>query len=609
MFRNRKTPVYHHLLVLAAAVIVVFSCNKPFPNTLEDEGGDDTTGVNLTQNKVLFIIADGVRGDALRVATIPNLSAMTGSSIYTTNGIADYERAFQPFSNENAWSNLLTGVSQTKHLVTGTDFSGNAFASYPSFFTRLKTARPTLRTAAFTSSASLRTNLLADATASQSLADDAAVKAATLTELKNPDAGLVMAQFKGAQTAGDQFGYDNNVPQYLAAITQVDGYIGELMTELSRRPNAASERWLVIVASGKGGTTAAPPTDVTAYGDAQRNTFLFFYYPKFISRVLEKPVDSRGAGTFKGTTVRLYGNPNDATGGGANIVVQNKVGETDQRALDVGQGPYTFEAKVKFFPKSGNVYTYSNMPFLCKTQQRSGSGTNSGWAFFKNGANITFWFRSDGATSGTRTNTEFNLTKVIADSNWHTIGFTMQRVANSFFATAYVDGVAAGNGTLANVPAGDGITTPAPMRFGFNDNAFSSDYVNMAISDVRVWKALLPDNVIYQYSCLPGLPPAAHPYRSSLAGFWSNRDGSGTDNTIIDQTGNGRDAKVTIGGPGTIQWRGFSEVNNNICPEPESEFFRKVPTSMDVAFQVLRWMGINSAVTDGRAWLTSYDGL
>lgn len=596
--------------LLLTALLIFFSCNKPFPDELEKEGGDDLAGIGQVQPKVLLVIVDGARGEALKYAAAPNLTTLADNAIYTGNGIADYERADQPFSNENAWANLLTGVTQTKHKVVGNDFSTNDFTSFPSLFTRLKAERPGLRTAAFTTSASLKASLLSDATVAENLGDDAAVKTAAVAEMKNPNAGLVMAQFNGVQQAGEQFGYEETVPQYLAAIRQVDAYIGELRTELARRP--ASERWLMIVASSNGGPTNNPRTDITAYGDTRRNTFIFFYNPRFTIKPLEKPADSRGAGTFSGTYVSLYGIPTSTTIPGVQAVVQNSAaGSTaTPTALDVVNS-YTVEAKVKLFRGANNAPPTSNIPFFSKTPQRSGSGTNSGWAFRTGGNNeIWLWFRSDNPTTANRKAVEF-LVGRITDNNWHTLGATFVVSGNSVIGTAYLDGIAAGSANLSGLANGEALVSTSPIKLGFNDNAFvANGNVSTAFADVRVWNEALPANIIYQYSCLPGLPPSSHPYRNKLVGFWSCRNGSGTTSTLPDETGNGRD--VVVSGTGTIQWKPFSEINNNICPEPESAYFRKVPNSVDIPFQIYRWMGINNSNTwglDGQIWVTSYDGL
>lgn len=618
MHKFLKTSGQFAGIVMVLVAAVTFSCNKPFEDSLSNNiTGTDTV---KTGYKVLYVIMDGARGEAFGASARPVLRGMEENGIYTTSGLGDYERKDSSFTNENAWANMLTGVTQSKHLIKGTSFAGNALDKYPTFVSRLKTLRPDVRTAAYVSSASLKDNLLADATVSQTLANDAAVQTAVLAELNNPAADIIVAQYNGIQQAGDQFGYDNNVPGYQTAILQMDGYIGALRDAVVSRPGFSSESWLIIVASSDGGITTTAPADVTAYGDPRRNAYVLFYNPRFSTRLVEKPANTRGSGAYTGNAVRLYGNPNTTTGGGGtNVIVQNKAGEANQLALDPGQGPYTMEARIKLNPRPDGTYNYSNgggMPFLSKARYRYNGdygGVNSGWSIFRNGTNTTLWFRSDGAVSGTRVGTEFNTATAINDGAWHSLAFTISKAGTSVSIKAYVDGLASGAQQLTLASEADGITSAAPLTLGYNDNIFGgTNYMDMSIADVRIWRATLPADVIYQYSCLPGRPPVSHPFFSSLAGFWDGTVGSGSDNMILDETGNGRNALVNANNGGTIQWKSFSQTSNNLCPAPDDAYFARVPNTRDIPLQILRWMGINSVSApqlDGRIWLSSFDNL
>jgi hypothetical protein len=600
---------------LSAACVLLLgvgmpSCNKAFDNPLDPQEGDNLQGVSLQQRRVLLVMIDGARGAALRNAAAPNLITIADNSIYSTDALGDYERPDFSFTNENAWANLLTGVSQTKHRITD-DLTNSQLAQYPTIFTRLKEVMPNTRTVAFTSSNQLKNVFLTDATQSQVLANDLAVKTAALNEIGTSNTQLITAHFNGTQLAGDQFGYEVNRPEYISALRTLDGYIGELRNALAARPS--NEKWLMVIASTNGGPSTESRNDITAYGDTKRNTFIFFYNPKFTILPLEKPADSRGAGTFFGTTPFLYGNAS-GTNTGVNIVVQNAPGETNQNALEIGDGPFVVEAKVKIFPKPGtNSYAYNNMPFFSKASRRVNAATDAGWSFFRlSNNNIQCWLRTNGGSGDPANQRSFEFTvRNHADSNWHTLGMKVIKDGTAWTVTTYWDGSPATSSTQT-IANGERFTTTAPMRFGFNDASFSSDVINMSIADVRVWKANIPDNIIYQYSCLPGLPPSSHPFRNQLVGFWSCRNQSGSATEIVDETGNGRNGLVNRTGSGVITWRGFREVNGAICPEPDTEYFRKVPNSTDVAYQIYRWMGVNRTSNwglDGKIWVSNYDGL
>src|SRR5690606_3777429 len=63
------------------------------------------------------------------------------------------------------------------------------------------------------------------------------------------------------------------------------------------------ENWLVIITSSAGGAIANPnPDDLTAYGDSKRNTFTYFYSPKFTRKYVVKPNSTDVP--FEGNVVR-----------------------------------------------------------------------------------------------------------------------------------------------------------------------------------------------------------------------------------------------------------------------------------------------------------------
>src|SRR5687767_12029714 len=76
-------------MLLVGALALVFSCNKPFPDTLPDSGGNDLAGIGKVEPKVLLVIIDGARGEALKYAAAPNLTTLADNAIYSGNALAD----------------------------------------------------------------------------------------------------------------------------------------------------------------------------------------------------------------------------------------------------------------------------------------------------------------------------------------------------------------------------------------------------------------------------------------------------------------------------------------------------------------------------------------
>jgi len=589
-------------VMAVSAMAFFFSCNKDFPNTLTDAEVVDSTFAAKMERKILLVVVNGARGEAVRTANIPNMVGLNDNAIYSWNALTEYNNVGNPIADATGWANILTGATSNEHQVTSNDFAGNNLAAYPTFLSRIKTAKPTAKTSAFISTASLKTNLLADATQVQEFATDASVHTAALTELGTGTSSLVLVEYNSVAMAGDAYGYENTTAQYMNAITQVDTYVGALVERLKSRTTYKEENWLVIITSNKGGATAAVPSDLSAYGDSWRNTFTIIYQPKFTPQFVPKPISSRGFSPYKDSSLRLYGRPTDATGG-TRVIVQNKAGETSQTLYDLENGALTVEAKVKFNKNASGNYEYSFPPILSKLTARTGS--TAGWSIFKNGNGFTAYL-SDGVTnvqlggSGVAT---------ITDDLWHTIAMVMYRDGSVFRVEFYKDGVLAINGSFTSAAS---ITSTAPLTIGFQPEVFSTAYVDMQMTDVRIWKARILPSIIDRYDCFNAIPPD-HPNYASLIGHWSTVKSklNTVDNSFEDLTGNGRVGLINAANGGTIQWTKFDEVSQNLCPTGDEGYYKIVPNNIDISLQVMHWMGINTTSFNlkGRSWITGYINL
>src|SRR6186713_2147400 len=253
-------------IFIIIAAIIFSSCNKGFDRLLDNNEYEDTTGTVAKASKVLFLVVDGARGEAVRKAQAPTLQTMSDHAIYSWNSISD-----TLYDNATAWADLLTGVHKEKHGVMGT----NLHPAYPVFFKHIKTRMPAFRIAAFSAADSLGNMLITDADVNRTFGDnDGAVTAALLEELKVDSAGLIFGQFGAVAAAGKAYGYDVSIPEYKAAILQVDAYIGDILSAIKQRSNYAKEDWLVIVTSGNGGPFALDPADddATILSNTKSNT-------------------------------------------------------------------------------------------------------------------------------------------------------------------------------------------------------------------------------------------------------------------------------------------------------------------------------------------------
>ncbi len=200
--------------------------------------------------KALLIGIDGMRADCLTAANTPNLDTLIANgSIGPTCQSEDISLSGP------CWSTILTGVHRAKHLVVDNSFSPNAFATYPHFFARVRTACPDVRTASIVHWAPVNDAILqghAD-TILTNLTDDG-VRDACIAALSADTADLIYLHFDDVDHAGHTFGFSPAVPQYIAAIEQEDARVGQIVAALQARPTYANEDWLVVVVSDHGGS-------------------------------------------------------------------------------------------------------------------------------------------------------------------------------------------------------------------------------------------------------------------------------------------------------------------------------------------------------------------
>ncbi len=578
-------------LGMALLSLLFFGCNQEYPNLLENVGNDSIT-VQGNEPKVLYIMVTGARGQAIQDANTPTITQMAKHAIYTFDGIGDYEQPFDSFTVRNAWANMLTGVTQTK-TETDTLWTENKLDEYPTFISRLKKSYPDWKTVALVSSDELKNKFLTDATTSKSFGgdDDATVQAAIDELQSDEEVKVLITQLSAVEQAGDQYGYLSTTPEYVDAIEKVDAQIEQLLQALKSRESYNREKWLVVVASGKGGDKTPPggmPTDATGYDDMRRNTFVMFYNPQFQNYYVPKPANTSGAGPFIGKTVKLYGGQGKAG-------VTAEVDASDQSMFEPGDGAMTVEAKFKFLPAN----TANNAIILSKGRDYGGI---QGWAVRTFGDNLIAQIQPNEGGS-----LDIESSVKVDDNMWHTLALVIWKEGNTFYAKFFVDNILAGL-SHSDLPAGVKITSSAPLTFGYHYYLWGTPPV-MNMTDVRMWDVRLPDDVIKEYSCIPGMVPATHPYFNELIGFWPCREGSGdVFHNLLDPSGD-YDAHLKSMDEGTIQWMPFNEVSPNICPAPAPAYYRMVPNSVDIPFEIFQWLGVNVPAQwklDGRGWVTGY---
>ena len=143
----------------------------------------------------------------------------------------------QSTSSGPGWSSILTGVWKDKHGVQDNSFAGDNFAEFPHFFRRVKELDPDANLSSIVSWGPIDDNIVAAVDAWTTLRArgsgataairDRSVRDQAVSYLNNSDPDVLMLHFDQVDIAGHSVGYNAAAAGYRAAISNVDGYIGD----------------------------------------------------------------------------------------------------------------------------------------------------------------------------------------------------------------------------------------------------------------------------------------------------------------------------------------------------------------------------------------------
>ncbi|MBB2144498.1 DUF4983 domain-containing protein [Pedobacter sp. LMG 31464] len=585
--RKQQLIVINSLGFMSLLLVLLFisSCNKDFPNTLREGYPNDTTNLKEGKRKVLYIILDGVRGNAVKTLSPPNITQIVRKSIYTFDGLLDPKST--AVNNGNGWANSLTGVTSAKHKVLTDDFANNQLTAFPTLFTRLKQQSPNLRTVSIAATNAFNTNLAVDATAKVDAQNsDVKVKDAVVEELKRDDAGIVVAQFHSADEAGAANGYTDSSVPYTTAITQIDTYIGNIITALQARAGFSKEDWLVVIASNKGGyiTPAPGDSDLGAFGEGAKNTFTIFYNPKFTQQFVPKP--DVNTIPFSGFAPRLV----------STATTRNVLAADNNTTIgNFGTtGDYTLIFKVRADHASVGGYP----PIIGKElnfQQNS-----PGWVIFTNGSDWNFKANGTQQMGGAPA----GATRTFRDGLWHTIAVKIYTENGSRYVKGFQDGKLAGGPlTSGNGTYTANMSSTTPFTVGNIPTSESTvGAVNVLIREVAMYNVAMPDATITSYMRKTEVLPT-DPNYANLMGYWPLTEGSGL--TGADKSGKAPNLKFSP----SENWTSFLDSSPNLSPPVSDAAYAVVINNVDIPMQIYQWMGVAPPATwnlDGKIWKLLY---
>lgn len=567
----KKTLIVDKLRMLVIGLIALsqFSCNEDFPNILKEEYNNKEMGVSL--NRVLIVVADGIRGNALTDIDPENMRKIARNSFYTNSSLGDYRKGV-PFSKATGLANIFTGVNSNKHQVT-TDLQNLDTEQYPTLFDRLKSDYEDFNSEAFTTDGTVYDKVFDGVDKKELLNSDEEVLSKVKETIKGTESEMIVAHLSNMYKVGQAHSFESTDLNYKDAILKFDTQVLDLIGALESRPNYKTENWLVVITSSVGGPIAyVDPNDATVFSDHLRNTFTYFYSPSFTRKYQARP--SLSSLPFVGSGIRVnFG----ASGNNATSAQLEDVSKMNFAA----QQNFT----ITFFFKQNTENTDHNYPPILMKRDNTDVGT--GWQFIMAGGNIQF-----GASGINKINTT-----PVKDAKWHAITVSVNRAANT--AKIYTDGVLSNQTTAGTT----NITNANLMTWG-KKAGNTSNTGDFTLCNLQVYNVAMSDAEVASLSGVGLVKSDNSPYYNNLLGYWPAYDDNGT-RIITDITGKAGNLKIV----NELNWATFDEFVPFFKPDINDGTFRLVPNQVDIPFFVYQWFGVLPRAAwalDGQAWSPPY---
>ncbi|NMM90876.1 nucleotide pyrophosphatase [Rhodococcus sp. SRB_17] len=221
--------------------------------------------------KTVVIGLDGTMLSHIKNADAPNLHKLIAEGTSGESSILGHTTISGP-----SWSTILTGVWDTKHGVKDNTFVGARYDLYPTVFTQVEAAKPSLLTESISTWGGIN-NIASNGTPKADLvittpgagsvaATDTATANAVAAAITDRGPDLIFTQLDQVDGAGHVAG--TNGPGYDEGIASVDVEVGKIVDAVDARAAKTGEQWTVLVTAdhghkptgGHGGQTPAEAT-------------------------------------------------------------------------------------------------------------------------------------------------------------------------------------------------------------------------------------------------------------------------------------------------------------------------------------------------------------
>ena len=450
-----------------------------------------------TSKKVLLIGMDGCRADALYAAYTPNIDNLINNSIYSFDALNNDITISGP-----GWSAILCGVWSDKHLVTDNSFTNNNYFNFPPIFKYINDFNPDFQTVSICNWGPINDYIVQDfADYKLTVDSDSEVSSEACLSLSKNNPDFIFLHFDEIDGAGHTYGFSPDIPEYIAAIEDVDNHIGPIIETIINRPDYINEDWLILLTTDHGGLN-------TSHGGnsiQEKNVFVIASNNNLSSNSIQKDSTYVSESVYNclEDTIELQFDG-----------VDDFVEIPNNSEFNFGSNQdFTIECRIKT-STAGDFAILGNKDWE--------SGYNKGFVFSFKYPSGPEWKVNIGDGNN---RVDINTGGSVADNEWHTLSVTFDRDG---FMKMYEDGLLLDS--LSIIEIGD-ITTNFGLFFGADINQ-DFDYIG-SISEVRVWNSIINDEEIESWHCSHIEP--SHPNYNNLIGYWKLNEDTG--NTAFDSPG------------------------------------------------------------------------
>lgn len=444
------------------------------------------------ESRVLIIGIDGTRSDCLEAAETPAIDALIAQGIYSSDALNNDITYSGP-----GWSAMLCGVWSDSHGVTNNNFTGSNFDGFPSFMKRLESDNPELNTHSICHWAPINDYVLGeDVDDALNAPTDAAVRDAAVAILETGNPHALFLHFDDVDINGHSFGFNPAVSQYINAIEITDGYVADVISSLTNRPNYVEENWLILLSTDHGGI------GVNHGGTTIEEETIFFIASgaNVATEVIVKD------------TLDILSPPVNCIAPGAAELRFEDSGD----AVFVANAPELQLGSEQDFTLEVRIRTESTPDVAIIGNKDWDSGLNPGFVFSFEYPGGPAWKVNIGDGNE---RADANGDGGISDDQWHTLSCSFDRDG---MMRLYTDGVFSNEEDISGIGSID-----VGSGWFFGSDILGEYSYSGAIAEVRFWHGALSDEAIANWHC--SSLNSAHPNWESLQGHWQLTEGEGLE--------------------------------------------------------------------------------